>query len=39
VDGNVKLKELIERVADLDRKVEETLVFQDTAEGWLPKVA
>jgi DNA-binding transcriptional regulator YiaG len=35
VDGNVKLKELIERVADLDRKVEEKMVFQDTESGWL----
>lgn len=35
IDGNVKLKELIERVADLDRKVDVKLVFQDTDGGWL----
>lgn len=35
IDGNVKLRELIERVADLDRKVDEKLVFQDTDNGWL----
>lgn len=39
IDGNVKLKELIERVADLDRKPEEKLVFQDTEQGWLPAAA
>ncbi|NIE67653.1 helix-turn-helix domain-containing protein [Burkholderia sp. Ax-1719] len=35
IDGNVKLKELIERVADLDRKVDERLIFQDTEGVWL----
>ncbi|WP_322053671.1 helix-turn-helix domain-containing protein [Paraburkholderia bannensis] len=35
IDGNVKLKELIERVADLDRKPDERLVFQDTEGVWL----
>jgi DNA-binding transcriptional regulator YiaG len=35
IDGNVKLKELIERVANLDRRVDEKLVFQDTDGGWL----
>ncbi|MCI3206532.1 MULTISPECIES: transcriptional regulator [Pandoraea] len=40
VDGNVKLKELIEQLIDLDRKNdEEKLVFQDTADGWFPKAA
>ena len=39
VDGNVNIKELIECIADLDRKVEEKMIFQDTEEGWLPKVA
>jgi DNA-binding transcriptional regulator YiaG len=39
VDGNVKLKEMIERVADLDRKEEEKMVFQDTDAGWFPKAA
>ncbi|HTJ93539.1 MAG TPA: helix-turn-helix domain-containing protein [Pararobbsia sp.] len=39
VDGNVKLKELIERVAELDRAPDAKLVFQDTDNGWLPKVA
>jgi DNA-binding transcriptional regulator YiaG len=35
IDGNVKLKELIERVADLDRTADERLVFQDTEGVWL----
>jgi DNA-binding transcriptional regulator YiaG len=39
VNGNVKIKEFIEGVADLDRKVEEKMIFQDTEEGWLPKAA
>jgi DNA-binding transcriptional regulator YiaG len=39
VDGNVKLKELIERVADLDRTDGEKLIFEDTEQGWLPQAA
>lgn len=39
IDGNVKLKEMIERIAGLDRKAEEKMVFQDTDEGWFPKAA
>lgn len=39
VDGNVKIKELIERAADLDRQADEKLIFQDTECGWLPKAA
>jgi DNA-binding transcriptional regulator YiaG len=39
IDGNVKLKELIERIADLDRKSEDKMIFQDTECGWLPKAA
>jgi DNA-binding transcriptional regulator YiaG len=39
INGNVKIKELIESIADLDRKVDEKLVFQDTEEGWFPKAA
>ena len=39
IEGNVKLKEMIERVADLDRKADEKMVFQDTDEGWMPKAA
>jgi DNA-binding transcriptional regulator YiaG len=39
VDGNVKLKELIERVADLDRTDGDKLIFQDTEQGWLPQAA
>ncbi|MBN3756806.1 helix-turn-helix domain-containing protein [Paraburkholderia sp. Tr-20389] len=39
VDGNVKLKELIERIANRDRKVEEKMIFQDTDAGWFPKAA
>lgn len=39
IDGNVRLKELIERIADLDRKVDEKMIFEDTAQGWLPAAA
>jgi DNA-binding transcriptional regulator YiaG len=40
IDGNVKIKEFIEAIADLDRKVEEKkLIFQDTEAGWLPNAA
>ncbi|OLL32835.1 transcriptional regulator [Burkholderia sp. SRS-W-2-2016] len=39
IDGNVRLKDMIERVANLDRKVDEKLVFQNTEAGWLPKAA
>lgn len=39
VDGNVKLKDLIERIAELDRTGDAKMVFQDTGDGWHPKVA
>lgn len=39
VDGNVKLKELIECIAGLDRKVDEKMIFEDTEQGWLPAAA
>ena len=39
IDGKVKLKELIERAADLDRKSDEKMIFQDTESGWLPQAA
>lgn len=39
IDGNIKLKERIERVVDLDTKPEEKWVFQDTEQGWLPTAA
>jgi DNA-binding transcriptional regulator YiaG len=39
VDGNVKIKDFIERIAELDRKVEEKMIFQDTEDGWLPQAA
>jgi len=39
VDGNVKLKELVERVADLDRKDDEKMVFHDTDAGWFAMAA
>ncbi|WP_321816755.1 MULTISPECIES: hypothetical protein [unclassified Paraburkholderia] len=35
IDGNVKMKELIERVADVDRKADERLVFEDKEGVWL----
>ncbi|RKP59048.1 helix-turn-helix domain-containing protein [Pararobbsia silviterrae] len=39
IDGNVKLKELIERIADLDRRDDDKMIFEDTDAGWLPKAA
>ncbi|PMS36291.1 DNA-binding transcriptional regulator YiaG [Trinickia symbiotica] len=39
VDGNVKLQELIERISNLDRHVDEKMIFQDTEEGWLAQAA
>ena len=36
IEGNVKLKELIERTADLDRKEDERMTFHDTERGWVP---
>ncbi len=34
VDGNVKVAELIERLADLDRESDDRMVFEDTQSGW-----
>ena len=39
IDGNVKLKEMIERTADLYRKDDEKMVFHDTDAGWLAMAA
>lgn len=39
IDGNVKLREMIERLVDLDQREAEKLVFEDTDKGWLPKAA
>jgi hypothetical protein len=39
IDGNVKVKELIGRVLNLDRHIDEKMIFQDTEQGWLPKAA
>lgn len=36
IDGNVKLKDLIERTADLDRHEDERMAFHDTESGWVP---
>ncbi|TAL96593.1 MAG: helix-turn-helix domain-containing protein [Paraburkholderia sp.] len=36
IDGNVKLKEMIEQTADLDRREGEKMVFHDTERGWVP---
>lgn len=40
-EGNVKIREMIERENDTDRKERDTkkLVFVDTAEGWMKKAA
>lgn len=34
IDGNVKIAEMVERLANLDRQQEDRLVFEDTNEGW-----
>ena len=34
LDGNVKLKEMVDRLVDLDRKDDEKTVFEDTDTGW-----
>jgi DNA-binding transcriptional regulator YiaG len=34
IDGNVKVARFLERLAELDRKEHEKLVFQDTGAGW-----
>ena len=34
VTGNVKVKDLIEKLADLDREQRERIVFEDTEAGW-----
>ena len=34
IDGNVKITEMVERLANLDREQEGRLVFEDTTEGW-----
>jgi DNA-binding transcriptional regulator YiaG len=39
IDGNVSIKELVERLAELDRKAEGKMIFEDTEDGWLPKAA
>lgn len=39
IDGNVKIAELIERLADLDRHEDERMVFKDTVDGWLKAAA
>jgi putative transcriptional regulator len=39
IDGNVTLRELMERAADVDRKNNEKMIFRDTESGWLPQAA
>ena len=34
VDGNVRITEMVERLANLDREQSERLVFEDTQTGW-----
>ncbi|MBV5297585.1 MAG: transcriptional regulator [Rhodoferax sp.] len=34
MDGNVKMTEMLERLADLDREDDGRLVFEDTSFGW-----
>lgn len=39
IDGNVKLEEMIERTANLDRRDNEKMVFHDTDAGWFAMAA
>ena len=34
VNGNVRVKDLIEQLANLDREQQDRLVFEDTEAGW-----
>ena len=34
VNGNVRVKDLIEQLANLDREQHDKLVFEDTETGW-----
>ena len=34
IDGNVRIKELVERLANLDREHQERMVFEDVDGGW-----
>jgi hypothetical protein len=38
-DGTLGLTKYLQRIAELDRKASEKLVFHDTANGWLPLAA
>jgi DNA-binding transcriptional regulator YiaG len=34
IDGDIKFRQLVEELAELDRVHQEKIVFEDTAEGW-----
>ncbi len=34
IDGNVRIRQLIERLADLDREHQERMVFEDVDGDW-----
>lgn len=34
IDGNVKIDEIVERLANIDREDESRLVFEDTKDHW-----
>jgi len=34
VNGNVRVKDLIEQLANLDREQHDKMVFEDTVAGW-----
>jgi putative transcriptional regulator len=34
VNGNVRVKDLIEQLANLDREQHDKMVFEDTEAGW-----
>ena len=34
IDGNVRITEMVERLASLDREQQERMVFEDTDAGW-----
>lgn len=34
IDGNVRVKDLVERLASLDREHQDKMIFEDTDTGW-----
>lgn len=39
IEGNARIAEILERLADADPPAAERRVFEETAKGWMPKAA